>query len=172
MEFGALAADSADMGALRQHALMVVIVALVAATAVVFLAISRPQSQAAATHAPSVPVPYSHVQFTVSDAKHAFSAVGVRLVAKSRVPGIATTIGTRDDALEVDVFGDPARVNAAGSPDVITNSQGKYVRIPSTCTPGIPEAARWHGNVRFVIRCADAAEAQLMALGTHALAKL
>jgi hypothetical protein len=159
------------MGALRQHALVVVIVAFVIATAVVFLAVSRPQSKAATTPAPSVPVPYSHVRFAVSDVKHAFAAVGVRLVAKSRVPGIGTTLATRDDALEVDVFGDPARVNAAGSPDVITNSQGKYVRIPSTCTPGIPDAARWRGNVRFVIRCSDAARAQL-ALGTRALARL
>jgi hypothetical protein len=116
-------------------------------------------------------VPYSHVRFTVSGVKHGFVAVGVRLVVKSRVPGIGTTLGTRDDALEVDVFGDPTRVNAAGSPDVITNSQSKYVRIPSTCTPGIPDAARWRGNVRFVIRCSDAAQAQL-ALGTRALAKL
>jgi hypothetical protein len=157
---------------IRLHALAVAIVALVVATAGLFLTVWRPRSQPSTEHAPSVPVPYSHVQFTVSDATRAFAAVGVRLVAKSSVSGVVTTIGTRDDAFEVDVFGDPARVNASGSPDVITDSQGKYVRIPNTCTPGIPDAARWRGNVRFVIRCANAAQAQLLAVGTHALTKL
>jgi hypothetical protein len=152
--------------------LAVAAVALVAATAGVFLTAWRPRSQPSTEHAPAVPVPYSHVQFTVSDASHAFAAVGVRLVAKSRVAGVVTTIGTRDDAFEVDVFGDPAKVNTSGSPDVITDTHGRYVRIPSTCTPGIPDAARWRGNVRFVIRCANAAQGQLLAVGTRALAKL
>ena len=160
------------MAVLRQHALAVAIVALVAATAGLFLTVWRPHSHLSTEHAPSIPVPYSHVQLTVGDANRAFAAVGVRLVAKSRVPGVVTTIGTRDGAFEVDVFGDPARVNATGSPDVITNTQGKYVRIPSTCTPGVPDAARWSGNVRFVVRCANRAQAQLMAVGARALAKL
>ena len=120
-----------------------------------------------------MPVPYSHVQFTAGDAKRAFAAVGVRLVPKSRVPGIVTTIGTPDDEFEVDVFGDPARVNAlGGSPEVITDLHGKYVRIPSRCIRGIPDAERWHGNVRFIVRCAKAGHARLLALGSRALSKL
>jgi hypothetical protein len=160
------------MAGIRHHALAVAIVALVAVAAGVFLFVGHARSQASTERAPTVPVPYSHVEFTVSDANRAFAAVGVRLVAKSHVPGVGTTIGTRDDALEVDVFGDPARVNASGSPDLITDAHGKYVRMPSTCTPGIPDAARWRGNVRFVIRCANAGHAQLLTLGTRALAKL
>ena len=159
------------MARVRQHALAIVIVALVAATGGIFLTVERPRAQASTERAPSVPVPYSRVEFRVSDANRAFAAVGIRLLAKSRDP-LGTTIGTRDDALEVDVFGGPARVNAAGSPDLITDAHGKYVRMPSTCTPGIPDAARWRGNVRFVIRCAAARQAQLLALGTRALAKL
>ena len=166
------AADSLEVAGVRQHALAVAIVALVAAAAALFLTVGRPRSQASTAHAPSVAVPYNPVQFTVSEANHAFAAVGVQLVAKSHVPGVVTTIGTRDDAFEVDVLGDPARVSASGSPDLITNTQGKYARIPSTCTPGIPDAARWRGNVRFVIRCANAAQTRLLALGTRALAKL
>ena len=160
------------MAGARQHALAVVIVALVAVTAGVFLTVGRPRAEASTEHAPSVAVPYSHVQFTVTAAKHAFAAVGVQLVAKSHVAGVVTTIGTGDDAFEVDVFGDPERVNAAGSPDVIINSHGNYVRMPSTCTRGIPDAARWRGNVRFVVRCANAGQAQLLKLGTRALGKL
>jgi hypothetical protein len=160
------------MAGIRQHALAIAAVALVAAAAGIFLAFGRPRAQASTEQAPSVPVPYSHVQFSVSVTKHAFAAVGVQLVVKSRVPGVGITLGTRDDRFEVDVFGDPARVNASGSPDAITNSRGKYVRIPSVCTPGIPDAARWRGNVRFVVRCTDAGQAQRLALGTRALAKL
>jgi hypothetical protein len=160
------------MSGVRQHTSAIVIVALVAATAGIVLTIERPRAQASTEAAPSVPVPYSHVQFTVRDARRAFAAVGVRLVAKSHVPGVGTMIGTRDDTVEVDVFGDPARVNAAGSPDMITDAHGNYVRMPSTCTPGIPDAARWRGNVRFVIRCATPGRAQLLARGTRALAKL
>jgi hypothetical protein len=55
---------------------------------------------------------------------------------------------------------------------VITDAHGKYVRIPATCTPGIPDAGRWHGNVRFVVRCTNAAHARLLVVGTRALAKL
>jgi hypothetical protein len=161
-----------DVAGVRQHALAVAIVALVATAAALFLTVERSRSQAPTAHAPSFPVPNSHVQFTVSDAKHAFAAVGVQLVAKSRVPGVVTTISTRDNAFEVDVFGDPARVNASGSPDLMTNTQGKYIRIPSTCTSGIPDAARWRGNVRFVIRCANSAHTRLLALGSRALARL
>lgn len=159
------------MAGVRQHALAVAIVALVAVAAGVVLVVGHPHSQASTERAPSVPVPYSHVEFTLADANRAFAAVGVRLVPKSRDP-VGTTVGTRDDALEVDVFGDPARVNASGSPNLITDSHGKDVRMPSTCTPGIPDAARWRGNVRFVIRCASARQAQLLALGSRALAKL
>jgi hypothetical protein len=68
-----------------------------AATVVgLFLTVWRPRHQPAAQKLPSAPLPYSSVQFTVSDARRAFAAVGVRLVAKSRVPGV-TTIDTRHE---------------------------------------------------------------------------
>jgi hypothetical protein len=113
------------------------------------------------------------VKFTVGDAKRAFASVGVRLVPKSRIPGVVTTIGSRSDSFEVDVFGTPERVDAVGgSPELITDSQGHYVHIPRTCTSGIPDAERWRGNVRFVIRCANPGHAQLLSTGVRALANL
>ncbi len=161
------------MAGVRQHALAFAIVAVVAAAAGLFLTVWRPRYQPSTEHAPSVPVPYRHVQFTVSDATRAFAAIGVRLVPKSRVPGIVTTIGTPRDEFEVDVFGNPARVNAiGGSPDVTTDVHGKYVRIPRTCSAGIPDAERWRGNVRFIVSCANPAHARLLATGTRALAQL
>lgn len=152
--------------------LAVAIVAVVATAVALVSTVWRPRSQSSTQHAPSSRVPYDRVEFSVSDAKRAFAALGVRLVPKSRVPGVVTTIGTTDDAFEVDVFGDPARVNATGSPDLVTGVHGEYVRIPSVCTPGIPDAERWHGNVRFVIPCASRAHDHLLAVGSRALAKL
>lgn len=72
----------------------VAIVAVMAAAPGLALTVWHPTYQPSPQHAPSVPVHYSRVQFTVMDAKRAFAAVGVPLVAKSRVPGIVTTIGT------------------------------------------------------------------------------
>lgn len=173
VQFASSATDSDDMAGVRSHVFAVAIVALAAAVVGLFLTVWRPRYEPSTRHAPDVPVPYTHVQFTASDAERAFAAVGVRLVPKSRVPGIVTTIGTADDRFEVDVFGSPTRVNAlGGSPEVITDVRGKYVHIPRTCTRGIPDAERWNANVRFVVRCANVAHAQLLALGTRALAKL
>jgi hypothetical protein len=156
----------------RQHALAFAVVAAVAIAAGLFLTVWRPRYEPGTRAVPPFLLPYSRAEFGAGDAKRAFAAVGVRLVPKSRIPGVVTTIGTRDDAFEVDVFGDPAHVRAQSSPDVVTDSAGRYVRIPTTCTRGIPDAARWRGNVRFVVRCADAAHARLLVVGTRALAKL
>jgi hypothetical protein len=161
------------MAAGRQHAWAVAVVALGVTVVSLFLTAWRPRYRPSTQKLPSVPLSYSRVQFTAGDAKRAFAAVGVRLVPKSRVPGVITTIGTRHDEFEVDIFGDPMRVNGlGGSPDVITNSHGKYVRIPSTCTPGISDAERWRANVRFVISCANPMHAQLLSVGARALAHL
>lgn len=166
-------ADDRVVAEVKQHTWAVALaLALALAVAALFLTMWRPGYQASAQKLPSAPLPYSHVQFTVNDAKRAFAAVGVRLVPKSRVPGTVTTTGTPRDEFEVDVFGDPARVNAMGSPEVTTDAHGKYVRIPSTCKAGIPDAERWRENVRFVVSCANAAHAQLLAVGTSALGHL
>jgi hypothetical protein len=159
---------------IRQHAWALAVVAVAAAVMGLFLSVWRPRSEPSTQKLPTAPLPYSHAQFTVRDAKRAFAAVDVRLVPKSRVPGVVTTIGTPHDEFEVDIFGDPKRVDAVGgSPDVITDSNGKYVSIPSTCTRGIPDAERWRGNVRFIIRCSNTAhDAQLLGVGARALAHL
>lgn len=141
--------------------------------AVLFLTVWRPHYRPATPKLPAASLPYSDVQLTAADTKRAFAAVGVQLVSKSRVPNVVTTIGSRDDAFEVDIFGDPARVDAlGGSPDIIIDSRGNYVRIPRTCMSGIPDAERWRGNVRFVIRCANPTHDQLLNTGARALAKL
>ncbi|HVC87142.1 MAG TPA: hypothetical protein VNC40_06925 [Gaiellaceae bacterium] len=161
------------MAGVRQHAWVFALVALSASVAALFLTVWRPHYRPSTQKPPAATLPYSNVQFTANDAKRAFAAVGIRLVPRSRVPGVVTTIGSRNDAFEVDVFGDPARVNAlGGSPEIIVDSHGTYVRIPRTCTSGIPDAERWRGNVRFVIRCANPAHTQLLHTGVRALANL
>lgn len=161
-----------DVAGIRNHALPVAIVATAATALAIFFTVWHPRTETSTQRPPTVRVPYSIVQFSASDARRAFASIGVRLVPKSHVPGVVTTLGTRDDAFEVDVFGDPAKVNANGSPDVITDTRGKYVRIPGVCTPGIPDAERWLQNVRFVIRCANPTHSALLASGTRALSKL
>ena len=166
--------DSSVVAGVRHYVWAFALVALAASVAGLFLTVWRPRYQPSTQKVPTTPLPYSTVQFTAKDAKRAFAAVGVQLVAKSRVSGAVTTIGSRNDAFEVDVFGDPARVNAlGGSPEIIVDSHGNYVRIPRTCTSGIADAERWRGNVRFVISCANSAHAsQLLNTGARALAKL
>jgi hypothetical protein len=165
--------DSSAVAGIRHYVWAFALVALAASAAGLFLTVLRPRYQPSTQKVPTTPLPYSTVQFTPKDAKRAFGAVGVRLVDKSRVPGVVTTIGSQNDAFEVDVFGNPARVNAVGgSPEIIVDSHGSYVRIPRTCTPGIADAERWRGNVRFVVRCANSAHAQLLNTGARALANL
>ena len=148
-------------------------VAVAASVVGLFLTLWRPRYRPSTRTVPAAALPYSDVQFTANDAKRAFAAVGVQLVPKSRIPGVVTTIGSRNDAFEVDVFGDPRRVNAlGGSPEIIVDSHGNYVPIPRTCTSGIADAERWRGNVRVVVRCADRAHAQLLSTGARALASL
>lgn len=161
------------MAGVRHHVWAFALVALAASAAGLFLTVWSPRYRPSTQKLPAAPLPYSRVQFTANDAKRAFAAVGVQLVSKSRVPRIVTTIGTPNDTFEVDVFGDPARVAAlAGSPEIITDSHGNSVRIPRTCTTGIPDAERWRGNVRFIVRCADPAHHQLLNTGARALANL
>jgi len=166
-------ADDQRVAWVRRHVFAFAFVAVAASVVGLFLTVWRPRYRPSTQKVPAARLPYSDVQFTADDAKRAFAAVGVQLVLKSRIPGLVTTIGSRHDAFEVDVFGDPARVNAlGGSPEIIVDSHGNYVRIPRTCTSGIPDAERWRGNVRFVIRCANPAHAQLLRTGARALENL
>jgi hypothetical protein len=149
------------------------LVALAASVAGLFLTVWRPRYRPSTQKLPTVPFPYSDVQFTANDAKRAFAAVGVQLVPESRMAGVVATMGSRNGAFEVDIFGDPRRVKAlGGSPEITVDSHGKYVRTPRTCTSGIADAERWRGNVRFVIRCTNPAHAQLLNAGARALASL
>jgi hypothetical protein len=159
--------------AIRQYVWAFALIALAASVAGLFLTVWRPRYRPSTQKLPAAPLPYSHVQFTAKDAMRAFAALGVKLIPKSRVPDVVTTIGSANAAFEVDVFGDSSQVNAlGGSPEIIVDSHGNYVRIPSTCNSGIPDAERWRGNVRVVIRCANPAHAQLLNTGARALANL
>ena len=117
-------------------------------------------------------VPYDHARFSVADARRAFGAVGVHLVARGNGPA-GTTIGSADDRFEVDVFGSPERVNALGAPDLTVDANGRKVRVPATCTAGIAGAARWQGNVRVVVRCSHTGtDSRLLEIAGRALAQL
>lgn len=88
-------------------------------------------------------LPYRTVDYSPSQARVAFTGVGVSLVRhEHRAP--ITDFSTRDAALEVTVFGVPKAVEATGFEDLD--------RGPS-CTKTNRLALRWHGNVRAIVNC-------------------
>lgn len=121
---------------------------------------------------PPSDLPYQVVSYSQADAVSAFAAVGLRLKPKSKA-GAITTLGSRGDALEVDVFGEPQQVKAAGFHDYVL-SKGRYVHLPRTCSTGLVAAERWKGNLRVVVRCIGARRAGASLLGRvdRALARL
>ena len=133
---------------------MLVVALGVAATAAVFT-VARPEYRKEVMLAPDQDLPYTEVGFSAADARRAFAAEDVVLAPRNRSAWIAS-LGSRDDILVVDVFGEPERVKVAGYYDY-TLVDGRYVRMPSDCTPGARAAARWRGNVRAIVNCVAAA---------------
>jgi hypothetical protein len=159
------------MTILRVHQTAVLVVVLGAGAFGAAFAFARP-----AYHLSVMPrandLPYASVQYSRADAIQAFAAVGVRLTPRSK-SGIITTLGSRGDALEVDVFGDPQRVKAAGFRDYLPLN-GRYVHFPRTCGTALPDAERWKGNVRVIVHCtaATGASAAWLRWTERALARL
>ena len=102
-------------------------------------------------------LPYSTATFTAAAARRAFAASGIALSARSRTPTV-TTLGNHGDVLEVDAFGDRRAVERSGFYDY-TVAQGRYVHFARSCSPGGPNAERWHGNVRVIVDCTKAGDA-------------
>ena len=124
-----------------RHPLSLTTVAVaLAATGAVF-GFARPEKQNLPVFN-DVPLPYSKVLFSASDARRVFAAEGITLTPRSASEHI-TTLGNPRDVLEVNIFGDPAILNAGGT----------YANFPRSCTASSRTAARWHGNVRVVVNC-------------------
>jgi hypothetical protein len=172
-------ADAHSVDLVRGHVVAVSIVALaVAAVGAVFM-FARP-----AYHPYVIPAPpdhglsYTTVAYSAGDARRAFAAQGIALTARSQLPPI-TTLGNAGDILEVDVFGERAKVEA-GFWDYTTDATGHYVHFPRDCASGTPgvagsyDAELWHGNVRVIVNCdtAGKAGAAWLRRAQHALARL
>jgi hypothetical protein len=142
------------MTLLRAHQAAVLVVALAVAAVGAALAFARPGYHHSVIVSPPNDLPYTSVSYSTADAVSAFAAAGVRLTPRSRSVAI-TTLGSRGDALEVDVFGDPQRVKAAGFHDYLPLN-GHYVHFPQTCGTALPDAERWKGNVRVIVHCTTA----------------
>jgi hypothetical protein len=102
-------------------------------------------------------LPYSKATFTAAAARRAFAAAGIPLSARSRTATV-TTLGSRGDVLEVDALADRREVERSGFYDY-TVAHGRYVHFARSCSPGGPNAERWHGNVRVIVDCAKAGNA-------------
>lgn len=139
------------MTLLRGHLTAVLAVTLAFGAFGAAFALARPTARPSIPSAPS-DLPYSTVSHSNRDAVSAFAAAGVRLIPRSKSPAV-TTFGTGNDTLEVDVFGEPQQVKAAGFHDYIL-VDGQYVHFSRTCGHGASSAERWKGNVRVIVRCA------------------
>jgi hypothetical protein len=142
------------MTLLRAHQTAALAIALAVAAFGAALAFARPGYHHSVMSSRPNDLPYSFVSYSRADAVVAFAAVGVRLTPRSK-SAVITTLGSRGDALEVDVFGDPQRVKAAGFHDYLPLN-GRYVHFPRTCGTALPDAERWKGNVRVIIQCTAA----------------
>jgi hypothetical protein len=65
------------------------------------------------------------VLFDAAEVGRAFATEGITLTPRSASATI-TTLGNRRDVLEVDIFGDPAKVKAAGFSDVTVDARGAH----------------------------------------------
>jgi hypothetical protein len=117
---------------------------------------------------PNNDLPYSSVSYTAADARRVFAAEGVHLAATSGLPSMKT-LTSRGDFLEVDAFGDPQKVKQLGFFDYALVN-GHWEHSPATCGSGSPDAVRWHGNVRVVVRCTAAGSSSSVWLRRAALA--
>jgi hypothetical protein len=160
------------MTLMRTHQIAALVVALVVAAIAATFAFALPNAHLTRTSSPPNDLPYTSVSYSASGASAAFAAVGVRLTSRSKSSAI-TTLGNRGDALEVDVFGDPQRVKAAGFHDYLPFN-GRYVHFPRTCGAGLPDAERWAGNLRVVVHCSAATGGSItwLRLANEALARL
>lgn len=107
---------------------------------------------------PGEGVSYAKVVFNAADARRAFAAVGIKLIHRTHEPRPATAapivdLSTANLVLEVDAFGNPAKVAASGFSDYLTFSHGHWVRTPASCTPGATAAELWRANIRVIVDC-------------------
>ena len=110
---------------------------------------------------PRTALPYAKVVYTPRDAQRAFAGAGIRLVLHLHEPipvgnPPIVDLSTANGVVEVDAFGNPAKVAASGFSDYTTFSNGRWVRTPSTCAAGAANAERWRGNVRVILSCTEA----------------
>ena len=107
---------------------------------------------------PRTVLPYTKVVYTAHDAQRAFAAAGIRLVMHLHEPipvgnPPIVDLSTADGVVEVDAFGNPAKIAASGFSDYVTFSNGHWVRTPSRCSAGAANAERWRGNIRVILSC-------------------
>jgi hypothetical protein len=154
-----------SVGLVRGHLAVVSVVALAAAAVGAVFVFARPAYHPHVTpEPPDHGLPYTTVSYSAADAQRAFAAEGIALTPRSHGSAM-TTLGNRGDILEVDAFGERAKVEASGFWDYTTDAAGGYVHFPRDCasgTPGAPgsyDAELWHGNIRVIVSCDTAGKA-------------
>ena len=152
------------MAFVRAHLIAALAVVAAVAGAGTVLAFFRPAYHPDVL--PSPPgsgLPYTAVRYDARAVQRAFARHGIELIRRSRI-GPMTDLGTHDLRIEVTVFGERAKVEAAGFHDYTTDAGGRYVRFPASCAHGAKQVERWRENVRVLANCpAPAAAAAALA---------
>jgi hypothetical protein len=152
------------MAFVRAHLLAtLVLVAAVAATGTVFAFFRPAYHPDVLTPPPDSGLSYTQARYDARAVLRAFARHGIELIRRSHV-GPMVDLSTRDLQLEVTVFGDRAKVEAAGFHDYTTDADGHYVHFPTSCASGARQMERWRENVRVLTNCpAPAAVAAALA---------
>jgi hypothetical protein len=140
---------------------------------------SADRDQASARTPPDHGLSYTTVSYSPADARRAFATEGITLTPRSHGPTM-TTFGNKGDILEVDAFGERAKVEASGFWDYTQDGTGHLVHFPHDCASGTPgvagsyDAELWHGNIRVIVNCdtAGTAGAAWLQSARRALARL
>jgi hypothetical protein len=177
---GLALADTDRVDLIKGHVLAVSIVALALVVVSTVFMFAHPAYHPYVVPAPpDHGLPYTTVDYEAADARRAFDAQGIALNARSQSPTM-TTLGNLRDVVSVTVFGERAKVEAAGFWNYTTDATGHYVHFPHDCASGIPgvpgsyDAELWQGNVRVIVNCntAGRAGAAWISRAQHALARL
>jgi hypothetical protein len=128
------------------------VVAAAAVTIAVFTFARTTYHRQVEPAAPDHGLPFARAKYNTIEARRAFAEQGVALILRSKLPSM-TELGDRGSVVEVTVFGSAAKVAAAGFYDYTTDTQGHYVRFPTTCANGARLVERWRSNVRAIVLC-------------------
>jgi hypothetical protein len=143
---------------LRRHLIAVAVVVIALAVTGSVFAFARPEYHPNVPLLKNEPPPYTRVTYDVRAVRQAFRRAGLALATIGRGP-LGTTLGDHGGRyiLEVDVWGDPGKLEKSGFHDITTIPN---LKVGRDCSRGTQAALHWRGNVRVIVACARTTNGQ------------